>query len=71
MARAANTGISAFILANGKIVDKSELFAREVLQKEIQLKHKKTFYSQLGNIFAILLLVVTIIKFFWILIKRR
>ncbi len=71
MARAANTGISAFILANGKIVDKSELFAREILQKEIQLKHKKTFYSQLGDIFAILLIVVTIIKFFWILIKRR
>jgi len=71
MARSANTGISAFILANGKIVDKSELFAREILQKEIQLPHKKTFYSQLGDIFAILLTVATIIKFLWIVIKRR
>jgi apolipoprotein N-acyltransferase len=70
MARAANTGISAFILANGKIVDKSELFAREILQKKIKLTHKKTFYSQLGNIFAILLTIATIIKFLWIL-KRR
>jgi len=66
MARAANTGISAFILANGKIVDKSKLFAREILQKKIKLAHKKTFYSQLGNIFAILLTIATIIKFLWI-----
>ena len=70
MARAANTGISAFILANGKIADTSELFARKILQKEIKLTHKKTFYSQFGDIFAILLTVATIVKFFWI-VKRR
>jgi len=71
MVRAANTGISAFILANGKIIDKSKLFVRETLQKKIKLTHKKTFYSQLGDIFAILLIVATIIKFLWIVIKRR
>ena len=70
MARAANTGISAFILANGKILDKSGLFVREILQQEIKLKHKKTFYSQFGDIFAIILLIITIIRFIWIL-KRR
>jgi apolipoprotein N-acyltransferase len=71
MVRAANTGISAFILANGKIVDTSKLFVREILQKKIKLTRKKTFYSQLGDIFAILLTVATIIKFLWIVIKRR
>ncbi len=71
MARAANTGISAFILANGKIVDRSELFVRETLQKEIKLTHKKTFYSQLGDIFAILLTIVAIIKILWIAIIRN
>ncbi len=70
MARAANTGISAFILANGKIVNKSSLYVREALKQEIKLKQNKTFYSQFGDIFAILLTVVTIIKFFWI-VKRR
>ena len=70
MARAANTGISAFICANGKIVDTTELFTREILQNEIKKKKKKTFYSQFGDIFAILLTVATIIKFFWIK-KRR
>jgi apolipoprotein N-acyltransferase len=71
MVRAANTGISAFILANGKIVDTSKLFVRGILQKKIKLTRKKTFYSQLGDIFAILLTVATIIKFLWIVIKRR
>jgi len=70
MVRAANTGISAFILANGKIVNKSELFVRGTLQREIQLKQKKTFYSQLGDIFAILIIIITISKLLWI-VKRH
>jgi len=71
MARAANTGISAFILANGKIVSRTRLFIRQVLQQEIKFDGKKTFYSQHGDIFAILVLIVTIIRFFWILIEKR
>ena len=70
MVRAANTGLSAFILTNGKIIEKSNLFMREVLQKEIKLTHRKTFYSQLGDIFAILITAVTFVKFLWTL-KRR
>jgi apolipoprotein N-acyltransferase len=70
MARAANTGISAFILADGRIVDKSGLFVTDVLQKEINIRHNKTFYSQFGDIFAIILLSATIIRFFWILTKK-
>ena len=70
MARAANTGISAFILADGRIVDKSGLFVTDVLQKEINIRHNKTFYSQFGDIFAIILLLATIIRFFWILTKK-
>ena len=71
MARAANTGISAFILANGKIVDKSGLFVRDVLKKEIKLRQNKTFYSQSGDIFAILILIITIIRSLWILTTTR
>ena len=70
MARAANTGISAFILADGRIVDKSGLFVTDALQKEINIRHNKTFYSQFGDIFAIILLLATIIRFFWILTKK-
>jgi apolipoprotein N-acyltransferase len=71
MVRAANTGISAFICANGKIVNTSKLFSRENLQTKIKLTQNKTFYSQLGDIFAILLTITTGIKFLWIVIKRR
>lgn len=71
MARAANTGISAFILSNGKIVNKSGLFVREVLKNEIKLKRNKTFYSQNGDIFAILLLIVAIIVSFRILTTKK
>jgi len=71
MARAANTGISAFILANGKIVNKSGLYVREALKQEIKLKQNKTFYSQFGDIFAILISIIVIIRFFWILIIKR
>ncbi len=71
MARAANTGISAFILSNGKIVNKSGLFVREVLKNEIKLRRNKTFYSQNGDIFAILLLIVAIIVSFRILTTKK
>lgn len=72
MARAANTGISAFILADGKIVDRSGLFVREILKHEIKVECNKTFYSQFGDIFAIMLLIITIIRFFWtVTLKRR
>ena len=71
MVRAANTGISAFICANGKIITTSKLFSREALQTMIKLTRKKTFYSQIGNIFAILVTVTTVIKFLCIVIRRR
>ena len=71
MARAANTGISAVILASGEIISRSELFAREVLRKELNLNQNKTFYSQCGDIFAILLLVLAILRFVWRLRKKR
>jgi apolipoprotein N-acyltransferase len=66
MARAANTGISAFILADGRIVHKSALFVRETLQQEIKLGQNKTFYSQFGDFFAIIVLIITTVRFFWI-----
>ncbi len=62
MARAANTGLSAFIRSDGKIVKQSGLFTRELLTHELRLgKHHTTFYSLYGDIFAILVLLGTII----------
>ncbi|HUU40814.1 MAG TPA: apolipoprotein N-acyltransferase, partial [Desulfatiglandales bacterium] len=71
MARAANTGISAFILSSGKIIKKSGLFVEGMLQHEIKLKCNKTFYSQFGDIFAIILMFTTILKLFLTQAIRR
>jgi len=72
MARAANTGISAFILANGKIVSESPLFDREVLKGELDVNRTTTFYSQFGDIFAILLSALAILRLCWKFgIRRR
>ena len=71
MARATNTGVSAFILSNGKIVKESGLFTRELLTYELQLGHHETFYSQYGDIFAILVLIVTSSWLIWALTTRR
>lgn len=71
MARAANTGVSAFILSNGKIVKESGLFTRELLTYELQLGHHETFYSQYGDIFAIIVLIVTCSWLIWVLTIRR
>ena len=72
MARAANTGVSAFILSNGKIVKQSGLFTRELLTYELRLGHLATFYSHYGDMFAILILLGTIMWLIWALtIKRR
>ena len=71
MARAANTGISAIILPTGKIVSRGGLFVREVLCEELSLNHAKTFYSQFGDIFAILLTLLTLLKLVWKFTKKR
>lgn len=71
MARAANTGISAFIRSNGQIVRSSGLFVQQLLKGEIKPARKTTFYSHRGDIFAILLLGLTIIRFFWKAIEKR
>jgi apolipoprotein N-acyltransferase len=52
IARAANTGISAFIDPKGKIVDQGGIFAEEAMNGTIRLMKGKTFYTLYGDIFA-------------------
>jgi len=53
IARAANTGISAFIDAKGEIRKRSGLFVQEALVGQIGPKIEGTFYTQYGDIFAL------------------
>jgi apolipoprotein N-acyltransferase len=62
--RAANTGISAVIDPLGRITarlrgpDQQELFVEGVLISDILLSREKTFYTQYGDMFALLQLAV-------------
>ena len=52
IARAANTGISAFIDANGSIVQQTSLFTPASITGIIYKKAEKTFYTNYGDLFA-------------------
>ncbi len=54
MIRAANTGISAVVDPLGRIVSRTGIFEREVLEEDVKFTFHPTFYSKYGNIFACL-----------------
>ena len=59
--RAANTAISGIIDATGKLRNTTQLFTREFVTGEIvPNKGARTFYSQFGDIFSYLCLVLTV-----------
>ena len=70
--RAANTGFSAFISPQGKIISKSNLFRKEILNHEEGLVHAPlSFYTRYGDIFALLLLFINLIYIFYILCYHK
>jgi apolipoprotein N-acyltransferase len=52
IARAANTGISAFIDPLGRIMKQRGIFVEEAIQGTISLSKEKTFYTLYGDLFA-------------------
>lgn len=70
IARAANTGISAFITATGKIAQSSNLFTREVLSDNIKISKALTFYTRYGDLFVYLCLVISGLYLTFIYWKR-
>ena len=54
VARAANTGISGFIDAKGRILDTSGIFTEAVLTRSLTPGAAKTFYTRYGDVFAYL-----------------
>ena len=59
--RCANTGISMFINSNGEIIDQIILNKYGTIKGEINKNNNgKTFYTRFGNVFALILLLITI-----------
>lgn len=50
--RAANTGISAFVDARGRLFDATELYEEAVIVREIAVRHTTTVYGRIGNVVA-------------------
>jgi apolipoprotein N-acyltransferase len=60
--RAANTGVSGFIDAHGRIKKKGGIFVSAVLTEELETgPFKKSFYSRYGDLFAFLCIISTIL----------
>ncbi len=63
MIRAANTGFSAFVGTRGEILKKSDLFHEEVLEAPVDISGASlTFYTRFGDLFAIFLLIISLLK---------
>ncbi len=60
--RAANTGFSAFILPDGEIVKKTDLFVTAAITAILPLREEKTFYVRYGWLFAPSCFLIVIIS---------
>jgi apolipoprotein N-acyltransferase len=59
IARAANTGVSAFIAPTGQIIRRMPLFERGVMTERLPLRTGETFYTRLGDWLAYLAMACT------------
>jgi apolipoprotein N-acyltransferase len=64
-ARAANTGISGFIDATGRIFDTSDLFVPSARTASLVPRTGTTFYTRHGDVFAWLCVGFTAAVFWW------
>ncbi|MGD8386507.1 MAG: apolipoprotein N-acyltransferase [Desulfobacteraceae bacterium] len=72
MIRAANTGISAFVDACGRITQRSGLFHESVLIAPVSLpSNRPTFYTRYGDLFVFLLLIPICGKLIRFIMIRR
>lgn len=70
--RSANTGFSAFIGPQGKIISRGELFREETLKSSLDISNSDlTFYTRYGDVFARILLILSIIKISTFLWQKR
>lgn len=65
IARAANTGISGFIDAQGHILAASEIFIQTQLTNTIVPGTEKTFYTRFGDLFSYACVLVSLIMLAW------
>ena len=60
IARAANTGISGFIDAKGRILETTDIFTEAVRTRKLSPGTNRAFYTRYGDVFAWLCVLVTV-----------
>jgi len=63
--RVANTGVSGFIDKYGRITKKTEIFKKDYLNSSVSRRNQQTFYTNYGDIFAYLCVVLSISFIAW------
>lgn len=63
LVRVANTGITAIINPYGKILNETDIFERTILNGEISLMEKGSLYIKIGDLFAVLCSVISVLGF--------
>ncbi|MGC8926622.1 MAG: apolipoprotein N-acyltransferase [Myxococcota bacterium] len=73
LVRVANTGITAIINPYGKILSETNIFERTILSGDVALIEGSTIYTKIGDIFAIVVTLFSIVIFIVakIIIKKR
>jgi apolipoprotein N-acyltransferase len=71
IARAANTGISAFIDATGAIKSATPLFTESFLTGTIGIVDVQTFYTTYGDIFALLATLLSLVLLCYAVFRNR
>ena len=61
LARAANTGISGFVDPYGRVLQKSEIFERDVLVGDVRMLDGRTTYGRIGDLFAYVCAALTLV----------
>lgn len=62
--RAANTGISALIKPNGKVIQRLGVNSRGFIADELPMADSRTLYRVIGNVWSIICLLILIFSYF-------
>ena len=70
VARAANTGVSAYVDPVGRLLDQTPLFEEAMRSRTLPMMNHKTFYARHGDIFAIGCVFICLIVCIWAFRRR-
>ena len=71
LARAANTGVSAFIDPVGRMLDATPLYEEAVRTEMLPRMDEQTLYTKYGDVFAYVCLIVCVISIPYVYLNRR